>query len=250
MPAWAAATPAAASAPAALAEEPEAAAEGEAEHDLGRDSALDASHYAGLSSFALRARLKEAVCRIDVAGRTGMRGSGFLVEYGGLQGVLTVNSLVPDRDTARTSSATFHTAHGERVCVALLPETLFLSSPARAKDVALDYTLVACEDCGPLIRPLVVRRSQQPAVAAGDAVHILLRDETDNSARSECRVVRVRSLFHFHCALDAQDVETATGLTGTLIQIIQTLWCAGHLTAVKIDTTVRERPLGTRRQHI
>ena len=88
------------------------------------------------------------------------------------------------------------------------------------------------------------------AVAAGNSVHSLLRDETDNSARSECRVVRVRSLFHFHCALDAQDVETATGLTGTLIQIIQTLWCAGHLTAVKIDTTVRERPLGTRRQHI
>ena len=50
VPAWAAATPAAASAPAALAEEPEAAVEGEPEHDLGRDSALDAAHYAGLSS--------------------------------------------------------------------------------------------------------------------------------------------------------------------------------------------------------
>ena len=55
------------------------------------------------------------------------------------------------------------------------------------------------------------------AVATGYSVHILLRDATGNTTRSECRVVRVQSLFPFHCALDAQDVETAAG---TLIQII------------------------------
>ena len=78
----------------------------------------------------MRSRLKEAVCRIE--GR-GVHGSGFLIEYKGLVGILTVNSLVPDKDTARTCAAIFHTAAGERVQVALLPETLFLSSPQRSK---------------------------------------------------------------------------------------------------------------------
>ena len=78
----------------------------------------------------MRSRLKEAVCRIE--GR-GVHGSGFLMEYEGLVGILTVNSLVPDKDTARTCAAIFHTAAGERVQVALLPETLFLSSPQRSK---------------------------------------------------------------------------------------------------------------------
>ena len=55
------------------------------------------------------------------------------------------------------------------------------------------------------------------AVATGDSVHILLRDATGNTTQSECRVVRVQSLFPFHCALDAQDVETAAG---TIIQIM------------------------------
>ena len=78
----------------------------------------------------MRSRLKEAVCRIE--GR-GVHGSGFLIEYEGLVGILTANSLVPDKDTARTCAAIFHTAAGERVQVALLPETLFLSSPGRSK---------------------------------------------------------------------------------------------------------------------
>jgi hypothetical protein len=166
------------------------------------------SRYRNLSSFEMRSRLKDAVCRIE--GR-GVHGSGFLIEYRGMVGILTVSSLVPDKDTARTCAAIFHTAKGERVQVALLPESLFFTSPERSKGVSLDYTFVACEDCGPHIRALVLQRSRAPTVAAGDSVHIMLRDEAGETALSESRVVRVKSPFVFYYAFDAENITTAAG---------------------------------------
>ena len=169
--------------------------------------ALAASHYHGLSSFDLRILLKEAVCRIE--GR-GVHGSGFLIEYDGLVGILTLSSLLPDKDTARTCSAIFHTAAGERVQVALLPESIFLSSPERSKGIALDYVFVASEDCSP-IRALELQRNQKPIVAAGDSVQIILRDDAGSTALSESRVVRVTSPFVFYYAFDAEHVTSAAG---------------------------------------
>jgi len=164
--------------------------------------------YRELSSFEMRARLKESVCRIE--GR-GVHGSGFLIEYRGMVGVLTVSSLLPDKDTARTCAAIFHTAKGERVQVALLPESMFFTSPERSKGVPLDYTFVACEDSGPHIHALILQRSRAPTVAAGDSVQIMLRDDAGETALSECRVVRVKSPYVFYYAFDAENITTAAG---------------------------------------
>jgi len=47
---------------------------------------------------------------------------------------------------------------------------MYIDFKMRSSGLALDYTFVACEDCGPRIHALVLQRSQKPVVAAGDSV--------------------------------------------------------------------------------
>jgi len=80
--------------------------------------------------------------------------------------------------------------------------------------LALDYTLVACEDSSPHIHALVLQRSQKASVGPGDTASVLMRDDAGQTAVSECRVVRVRSPYLFYYAFDA---EHATHAAGTLV---------------------------------
>jgi hypothetical protein len=89
----------------------------------------------------MRSRLKEAVCRIE--GR-GVHGSGFLMEYEGLVGILTVNSLVPDKDTyLYYYDAIFDKAKGEGrgPCAAIIAPEAIAGGKVAIGDYSEDTTV-------------------------------------------------------------------------------------------------------------